>query len=79
MSGSIWERLGILVHRSDAHHSVEPSSTCPVIRLNGGRASVSRENRVCFKCGDTQFLSGVIVFQKDSVRGVLCPSCLNHL
>ena len=61
---------------------VIPSNDVPNPKVAGGRQGahyVESENRVCSMCGDTNFLSGVLAFERSFVTGVLCRTCLNKI
>ncbi len=48
-------------------------------RYGADLTKVEKENRVCAKCGDTGFITGVLMFERGYVIGVLCHKCLNKL
>ncbi len=78
MAKQLWSKMQEVLLPGKVHRAARDKAPPKVIR-GSFQTKVDFKNRVCSKCGDDSFLSGVLVFERSYVTGVLCRKCLNRL
>jgi hypothetical protein len=77
MTKQLWSKLKEFTYPETVHR--EARDKAPPKVSPGHWTKVEVENRVCSKCGDNNFLSGVLIFERSFVTGLLCRKCLDGL
>lgn len=69
----LWSKL-------TAHPLVpDVASGIKVVPRRAWYPSVDPTRRVCSRCGDSNFLSGALIFVRADVVSVICRTCLDKL